>query len=136
MPQQGTAASCVLVLCGLLSGDSLVVEQPADIAGTYPHVTATFGPQVGADGHSVSGNVTIPDPADACAEPTNDVQGSIVLANRGACDFIDKVRHAQAAGATAVVVANDQGEHLFKMYSSSDVSTPNVVTAVLYLPQK
>jgi E3 ubiquitin-protein ligase RNF13 len=120
----------VLVLCGILSGESLVVERPADIAGTYPHVTATFGPQVGADGHSVSGNVTIPDPADACAVPANDVQGAIVLANRGVCDFIEKVRHAQAAGATAVVVANDQGEHLFKMYSSdddtSDVTIPSV----------
>ena len=38
--------------------------------------------------------------------------------------------YAQAAGATAVVVANDQGEHLFKMYSSdddtSDVTIPSV----------
>eukprot|EP01050_Picozoa_sp_SAG11_P015963 SAG11_NODE_2122_length_3784_cov_3.569878_5_plen_248_part_00 len=48
----------------------------------------------------------------------------------GNCDFIEKVRISQRANAKAVVVANNEGEHLFKMYSSdedtSDVTIPSV----------
>ena len=63
-----------------------------------------------------------------------DVAGTVVLAIRGNCDFIEKVRKAQAADALGVVVANNEGDHLFKMYSSdedtSDVLIPSVfVTA-------
>ena len=111
------------------AGDALVVVQPLDIAGIYYHVTATFGPQ-SYPGAGVNGSVTIPVPPNGCTAPSNDVSGTIVLATRGECDFIDKVRTAQTAGAIAVVVANDQGEHLFKMYSSdedtSDVIIPSV----------
>lgn len=38
------------------------------------------------------------------------VSGKIVVMERGVCDFVTKVRHAQDAGATAVIVANTRTE--------------------------
>ena len=111
------------------AGDALVVVAPLDIAGVYYHVTASFGPQT-FPGVGVPGNVTIPQPAHGCTAPANDVAGTIVLATRGECDFIDKVRTAQTAGALAVVVANDQGDHLFKMYSSDEDTTDVLIPSV------
>jgi hypothetical protein len=119
------------VLLALQAHQGLVVLEPLDIAGVYYHVTATFGPQT-YPGGGIAGNVTVPEPATGCSEPTNaeELAGTIVLATRGECDFIEKVRNAQGAGAVAVVVANDQGEHLFRMYSSDedtgDVLIPSV----------
>ena len=119
------------LLVTLQAHRALVVLEPLDIAGVYYHVTATFGPQT-YPGAGIDGNVTVPQPANGCSPPANaeELEGTIVLATRGECDFIEKVRTAQAAGAVAVVVANDQGEHLFRMYSSDedtgDVTIPSV----------
>ena len=121
----------VPVLLALQAHQGLVILDPQDIAGTYYHVTATFGPQT-YPGAGVEGNVTVPQPPSGCSDLTGqpELAGTIVLATRGGCDFIEKVRNAQAASAIAVVVANDQGEHLFKMYSSDedtgDVLIPSV----------
>jgi large repetitive protein len=44
---------------------------------------------------------------DACQELVNDVAGKIVLADRGACSFWEKVANAQNGGAVGVIVMND-----------------------------
>ncbi|MBL9126991.1 MAG: M36 family metallopeptidase [Verrucomicrobiales bacterium] len=49
-------------------------------------------------------------PTDACeALPAGSLNGRIALVDRGYCNFTVKVRNAQAAGAVAVVVANNVG---------------------------
>lgn len=129
LEEQMLVPTVLLALQG--AAQSLVVLEPANFAGVYYHVTATFGPQTYPAG-GISGNVTVPVPATGCTRPTNEEElaETIVLATRGECDFIDKVRMAQDVGALAVVVANDQGEHLFRMYSSDedteDVTIPSV----------
>ena len=70
-------------------------------------------------------------PEDCCSTVAGPAApDTIILCRRGNCDFVQKVRMAQEAGAVAVVVANDQGEHLFKMYSSdentADINVPSV----------
>ena len=70
-------------------------------------------------------------PEDCCSTVAGPAApDTIILCRRGNCDFVQKVRMAQEAGAIAVVVANDQGEHLFKMYSSdentADINVPSV----------
>ncbi len=46
---------------------------------------------------------------DACTAPTNGaaLSGKIALVDRGECNFTEKVKHSQDAGAIAVIVANN-----------------------------
>ncbi|MGM8892226.1 PA domain-containing protein, partial [Psychrobacter sp. 1Y1] len=79
---------------------------------------SVFGP----DTFKVSGSVvriddgsTVTDGAagtiyDGCEATTNaaDITGNIAIIDRGACAFTQKVKHAQDAGAIAVIIANNK----------------------------
>jgi uncharacterized repeat protein (TIGR01451 family) len=91
-------------------------NSPAGIAGFYQIGAAAFGPPLTAAG--VTGNIVLAvDPADVAGPSVNDacspltnaaaVNGNIALVDRGTCGFVVKVANAQAAGATAVVVADN-----------------------------
>ncbi len=93
-----------------------VVNSPPGIAGSLPVGTATFGPPLSAAG--VTGQVVLAqDPADASGPTTTDacspltnasaVAGNIALVDRGTCFFVTKARNCQAAGAIAVLVADN-----------------------------
>jgi len=95
----------------------LTVRAPAAVAGAYQVGTASFGPALTAAG--VTGKVVLgQDAADAAGPSTTDgcsplanaaeVAGNIALVDRGACGFVVKAANAQAAGATALIVADNQ----------------------------
>lgn len=67
---------------------------------------ATYGPLVPRDG--IAGQVVAAVPAEGCAPLTNAAQvaGKIVLIDRGTCLFHVKSRHAEQAGAMAVMIGN------------------------------
>ncbi len=74
-----------------------------------PPSTANFGGMVvvatdGIADPAIAGTVT-----DACEPITSDVVGKIALIDRGGCGFVVKVKNAQDAGASAVIVANTLG---------------------------
>ncbi|MEO0321359.1 MAG: M36 family metallopeptidase [Myxococcota bacterium] len=46
---------------------------------------------------------------DGCEPITNDLSGTIALIDRGGCNFIVKVRNAQAQGAVGVIIMNNRG---------------------------
>lgn len=92
------------------------VDAPAAIAGDLEFVTASFGPALGSD--ALSGElVQATDAADSSGPATTDgcsafsnapqIAGRIALVDRGDCDFVVKAANAQAAGAIAMVVANN-----------------------------
>lgn len=92
------------------------INAPAGIAGSYQIGAAAFGPPLTAAG--VTGSVVIGlDPADGAGPSTTDgcsaftnaaaVAGNIALVDRGTCGFVVKVKNAQLAGATAVIVADN-----------------------------
>ncbi len=94
----------------------LRVTAPGNIAGIYPVGTASFGPALNAAG--VSGQVVQaldaagaigPTTFDACTALTNaaDVAGRIAIVNRGGCGFAVKAATVQAAGAIALIVADN-----------------------------
>ncbi|GIU04119.1 hypothetical protein TUM4261_03420 [Shewanella sp. c952] len=58
------------------------------------------------EGGTIDGTVK-----DGCEATTNaaDIMGNIALIDRGACSFTKKVKHAQDAGAIAVLIANNSG---------------------------
>jgi subtilisin family serine protease len=87
------------------------VTSPSSIAGDAQATAALFGPLLSDAG--ISGDIVLANPQEACTALTNAsaVNGKIALvvrssANSG-CTFVRKVANAQAAGATFVIVANN-----------------------------
>lgn len=91
------------------------INTPASIAGFYAFGAAQFGNPPPPSG--LTGNVVIGiDPADGAGPLTTDgcspltngaaVAGNIALIDRGTCGFTIKVKNAQNAGATGVIIAN------------------------------
>jgi hypothetical protein len=79
--------------------------------------------------NSIDASLIIALPEDGCEPIWNNsetVKGSIVIVDRGTCPFLDKAMHAEAAGAVAVVVADDKpGAAAFSMPGNfSSVSIP------------
>ncbi len=102
----------------------LRVDDPKSIEGDYEAIAATYGPAFpgGDDGDSdsdsdsdsdgVEGDVVLVDDGigagtDGCESIVNDVAGKIALIDRGTCAFVTKTLNAQAAGAEAVIIANN-----------------------------
>jgi hypothetical protein len=94
----------------------LRVNSPAAIAGVYAVGAASFGPALSTVG--VGGDVVVAlDPANAAGPSTTDgcspltnagaVSGRVALVDRGTCGFVVKVANAQAAGAVAVIIADN-----------------------------
>jgi minor extracellular serine protease Vpr len=72
--------------------------------GDFESLPAAFGPSLGDSG-AVSGTTTFL--GTACSPITTDLDGMVPLIARGVCTFVTKVRNAQNANATAVVVYNN-----------------------------
>lgn len=112
VPLDDPAAASYLRL--LPSGDpsnpEVTIDPPSAAAGSYGASGAVFGPEPPTAG--LAGEVVVVD--DGTAAPTLGCQplvgfpaGAIALVDRGACTFTQKVGNAQAAGAVAVIVANN-----------------------------
>jgi hypothetical protein len=88
--------------------DVFRVSAPAAAAGDYEYAQASFGPT--ATSANFAGSVVRAVPNDGCAAITNpsEIAGKVALIDRGTCDFTVKSLNAQAAGATAVLLANNQ----------------------------
>ena len=90
----------------------LRVNAPPAVAGDYAVGTASFGPALFSPG--VTGAVVLADDgtaptSDACTALVNGAQvaGKIALVDRGTCNFTEKVKACQNAGATGVIVADN-----------------------------
>src|SRR5918995_509844 len=94
----------------------VTVDPPSSAAGTYPASGAAFGPRPPEGGLSgsivavndgVIGAGTPPGTVTDGCEPFTVPAGSIALVDRGFCGFVVKAANAQAAGASAIIVANN-----------------------------
>lgn len=79
----------------------------APVSVTYGAMGAQFGPALSTSG--LTGAIVAASPADGCGAIGAAVAGKVAIVDRGTCAFTVKVKNAQLAGATAVVVANNQG---------------------------
>lgn len=89
---------------------ALNIHSPSQIEGSYPFAKASFGPER----FYVTGNVVLANdgssfPSRACNSLINgnNISGNIALVDNGGCEFSQKCRNAQMAGAIAVIVCND-----------------------------
>jgi hypothetical protein len=94
----------------------VTVDPPSSAAGSYEASGAAFGPAPTST--SLSGaiervnagaNPAFPTalPNEGCGPLTGFTVGAIALIDRGTCGFVLKAANAQAAGAVAVIVANN-----------------------------
>jgi hypothetical protein len=97
---------------GLVLGPKplLRITAPAAIAGDYDIGAAAFGPPISSV--NVSGEVVLYEDAvapinDGCEPAVNNLAGKIALIDRGTCTFVIKAANAQAAGAIAVIIADN-----------------------------
>jgi len=93
-------------LPNVLGTPRLTVNSPGSIAGNYTVGTADFGPSISSPG--ITGNIVRTQPLDACSAVSNagSISGNIAFIDRGTCNFIDKVKNAQNAGAIGVIIGN------------------------------
>ncbi|UXI69531.1 PA domain-containing protein [Tahibacter amnicola] len=113
----------------------LIITAPAAISGNFDAQTAEFGPSVATS--PVTGDVVLVDDGstgtggtgtvnDGCETPFVNaaaVSGKVALIDRGTCNFAVKVKNAQLAGATAVVIANNAATGLPGMAGSDATIT-------------
>jgi hypothetical protein len=101
----------------VLGNPQVDVLSPAAIARTYQFGTAAFGPPVGSPNvidpvvaPQDAAVATGPSTTDGCTAFTNagDIAGNIALVERGTCGFAVKARNATNAGASAVVIYNNE----------------------------
>lgn len=97
----------------------------------YGAMLASFGPKLSTTG--LTGGLAATVPADACTRVGNAVSGKVAVVDRGTCNFTDKVLNAQKAGATAVVVINNETSNpdfFFSMGgSNSRIKIPSVMAS-------
>jgi hypothetical protein len=94
----------------------VTITEPMDLAGSIAATSASFGPQMfDTSGELVLINDGKDNPIDGCEEPYVNaaaLAGKFAVIERGgpmgmSCPFVDKVRRAEAAGATGVVIINN-----------------------------
>jgi hypothetical protein len=113
----------------------VVVDAPAPAAGTYRAAGAAWGLQLSVSGTaSISGGLTVVNDGagavtDGCeALPAGSLAGRIAIADRGTCNFTVKAKNAQNAGATAIIIVNNQGDSLIVLGGAdATVTIPGVL---------
>jgi MYXO-CTERM domain-containing protein len=131
----GSPASHSAALSVAASADSqligLEVTAPASLVGTFAAAEGGFTTRL-VDSGPKSGSVVFAQPANACTNFTNasEVQGKIVMFDRGTCQFVKKFTGAVAAGAIAAIVIDDEDQAVPFAMGGGDpgqVSIPGVM---------
>ena len=133
MGSPGVAARAITVANSMDNGITslgIQVTAPADVAGTYSAVEGDITALLSTTG-AKSAKVVATIPADACAATLDNaaaLSGKIALIDRGTCHFTDKILLAQAAGAIAVVMVNNQdGPPIVMGGDATGITIPGVM---------
>ncbi|KAK1425180.1 hypothetical protein QVD17_20526 [Tagetes erecta] len=98
-------------------------------------VGARFGPTLESKEKDANkSRVALADPPDCCSTPKNKLTGEVILVHRGNCSFTAKAHVAEAAGASAILIVNNQTE-LFKMVCEADETDVHIGIPAVMLPQ-
>lgn len=114
-------AEAQLVLTPLITFN---VIAPSSIAGSYDYNAASFG--AAPTPANFAGSVMRPAMPDACTAVDAGVSGKIALIDRGTCAFAVKAKNAQLAGATGVIIANNQAGSISPSGSDASITIPTI----------
>lgn len=100
-------------------------------ANEFVGVGARFGSIVSKEKNANQTRLTLSEPRDCCSKPNNKLAGDVVMVDRGKCKFTVKANFAEAAGASAMLIINNQKE-LYKMVcdpgeTDLDIQIPSVM---------
>ncbi|XVF80082.1 hypothetical protein PTKIN_Ptkin15bG0041900 [Pterospermum kingtungense] len=120
------------------SNNFVLVKVPTWINGLdddeYVGVGARFGPTLESkEKHANHTRIAFADPPDCCSKPRNQLTGEVILVHRGNCSFTAKANFAEEAGASGILIINNE-TGLFKMVCESDADVDIKIPAVM-LPQ-
>ena len=112
----------------------LRLDTPPSLADTFDVSTASFGPSVQTTtvtGDLVEVNDGSANPTLGCNPPRNrsTLNGNVALIDRGTCLFVEKVKNAQDAGATAVVIVNNVPGLIAMGGSDNSIRIPTVMVS-------
>ncbi len=108
------------------------INAPGTIAGGYGGELASFGPALPPTpitGDFVLVDDGVGDGSDACEPIINGaaINGNIAVIRRGGCSFVDKVVAAEAEGAIAVIVVNNQGGLMTMGGTDPGIGIPSIM---------
>ncbi|MCB0737650.1 MAG: M36 family metallopeptidase [Bacteroidetes bacterium] len=132
-PPDGTSPRMQMYMWGGINGQSFIINAPSQQAGLQQGTLASFGPRL--DQNIISGKLVLVNDgstngAEGCDSLLNAaaLKGNIALIARGTCQFVQKVRNAQAAGAVAAIVYNNQNGPSFAMAGTGpDITIPSIM---------
>jgi len=118
-----------------ISDAVLTVNSPANIAMDYVAIKSSqFGPNIPSGG--VTGNLVLAydsgssEPTEGCNSFGATVSGNIAIIDRGSCNFTEKVKHAQLAGANAVIIVQSVAGFPFAMGGTdASITIPSVMVS-------
>ncbi|KAK6935396.1 Peptidase A22B, signal peptide peptidase [Dillenia turbinata] len=97
-------------------------------------VGARFGQKiVSKEKNANRSNLVVSDPLDCCSTLKNKLAGEVIMVQRGNCKFTAKANIAEAAGASAVLIINNQKE-LYKMVCEPDETDLDIKIPAVMLP--
>ncbi|XP_031474619.1 signal peptide peptidase-like 2 isoform X1 [Nymphaea colorata] len=98
-------------------------------------VNAQFGsPLPSRESDAMKMKVALANPFTCCGNMSSKLSGLLALARRGDCAFTTKGNVAQAVGAAALLVMNDD-EDLFKMSCTSNDTSINITIPIVMIPK-
>ena len=89
------------------NGVPVLLAGPPGGAAEYKGASATFGPAIDADTPATAVTPASFVEGEGCQPFNVTFEGRAAVVPRGTCTFVVKARHAQAAGASALVVTNN-----------------------------
>ncbi|KAM3287471.1 signal peptide peptidase-like 4 isoform X1 [Capsicum chacoense] len=96
---------------------------------------ARFGPTLESkEKRANQTRLAFADPPDCCSKQRNKLTSEAILVHRGNCSFTTKAKVAEAAGASAIIIINNQTE-LFKMVCDPGESDVDIGIPAVMLPQ-
>ncbi|XP_071917548.1 signal peptide peptidase-like 2 isoform X5 [Coffea arabica] len=98
-------------------------------------VGARFGTTiVSKEKNAQQTHLTRSNPRDCCSPSINKLAGDVIMVDRGKCKFTTKANIAEAAGASAVLIINNQKE-LYKMVCEPNETDLDIKIPAVMLPQ-
>lgn len=124
-----------------ITANTLTIESPAEVAGSYPCLIASFGPQLEDEliGEIILGEDGIKIGRDGCEDVQNNINGKLVVVERGMCNFADKIKNIQDAGGIAAIVGADDrdGDEDMSLrpmtFSSDQVTIDDIQIPAVYI---
>lgn len=121
--------------------NTLVITQPANVAGNYTAVRAAFGSNYTTEvsGDAAFGTDGTTNGTLLCAAATNNLTGKIAFVDRGGCnpavngEFGSKALKAQQAGAVAVIICNNMANSTQAPFSMTVGTNGGQVTVPTFM---